>query len=136
MYWKFLALGWFRPRPQSAYALIISSVVGTLVTMVLGIVGLWLVRDRGLKTLVVLAILQVTAVHVLAVAVPRFLVPILPLFALYVGPLFVGATDPGKPARWRLLGASACVAAYLLIPLPSTVRFLEVVWSVAGTLSM
>jgi hypothetical protein len=131
---RFLGSEWVQPGRMSAYALIVTDVVGSLTVMILGILGLWLVRGHPLRLLAVLAILYVTSSHVIANTVPRFHVPLLPLFVLYIGPLLAGGMGREKVERWRWVGVAFFFAAFVLLPLPLTLRFLEVVWSRAGML--
>lgn len=131
---RFLGMGWVQPTRAGGYALIVSDVVGTLLVFVPGILGLWLVRDPPLKAIVAFSILLTTAVHVVAFATPRYMVPVLPLLCVYAGPLLAGALQHRPIALWRWIGGVSCVAAWLLIPLPLTIRHLEVVWAIASTL--
>ncbi|HEY8515802.1 MAG TPA: sulfatase-like hydrolase/transferase [Candidatus Binatia bacterium] len=85
------------------------------VTMVLGIVALWLVPGGRLKLLVVALILFHWAVYIVANANHRFRVPLLPFFLLYVGPLLVGAGRRTVRERWRLAGAGASLAAFAAV---------------------
>ncbi|MCH2169300.1 glycosyltransferase family 39 protein [Myxococcota bacterium] len=116
-----LEKGWIRLSTAGAWLLVATTLVGFFATMIPGILGLWLVPGGWFKGLVVLAILFVNAAHVVSVAVPRYLVPLLPLFLLMAGPLLAGAWSHSRTARWRWAGAWASVAAFVLIPLPRAV---------------
>lgn len=116
-----LEQGWIRMSPNGARLLIATTVIGFFATMIPGILGLWLVPGGWFKGVVVLAILYVNAVHVVSIAVPRYLVPLLPLFLLMVGPLLSGAWSRSRTPRWRWVGALASVTAFVLLPLPRAV---------------
>ena len=55
------------------------------------------------------AILYTIGVHVIAIATSRYLVPLIPLFALYVGPLLAGRER--VLSRNRLIGATLTLLA-------------------------
>jgi 4-amino-4-deoxy-L-arabinose transferase-like glycosyltransferase len=90
--------------------------------MVLGVIALWLVPGGRTKALVVALIVFHWGVYLVANATNRFRVPLLPFFLLYVGPLLAGAARRARPARWRLVGAAACLAAFAAIVLTPYVR--------------
>lgn len=96
----------------------------------LGIAALWLVPGGRTKLLVVALILFHWGVYVVANATNRFRVPLLPFFALYVGPLLVGSprlVRVAGAARWRMAGALASLATFAAIVATPLVRRLLVV---------
>ena len=112
---RFLTNGWLpRPSKVSAHLLLWTDVAGYLVWMTLGIAGLWLVPGGRVKSLAVAAIVLTLSVHLVAVATTRFVVPLLPLFALYVGPLL---DRHGERVRWRMVGAGVCATIFLAVVL-------------------
>lgn len=81
-----------------------------LATTALGIAALWWVPARGLKPLLAVPLLFQVAVYVVANANHRFRVPMLPLLAVLVGPLLVGARAHDRPVL-RTAGALLCLVA-------------------------
>ena len=80
--------------------------------MILGLMGLCLVRPGRTSLLLAASIGFTFAIHTLANAVPRFLVPLYPVFAIYAGGLLAGHIRPdGRRWRWPL----ALVLAALVI---------------------
>jgi len=109
---RFIERGWIAPRPWVAYAILATSVAGHLLITALGLVALWLVPGGWLKRLAVTAILYTIGVHVIAIATSRYLVPLIPLFALYVGPLLVGRER--SMSRNRLIGATLTLLVFVV----------------------
>ena len=139
---RFLEEGWVRPSRAGAALLIATDVVGTYGLMILGILGLWVVPGGRLKVLLVAAVFYLIGLHTIANATPRFAVPLLPIFALYVGPLFARSTPlrgstgavPGTlTRRWQRIGAGVTVAVFVLIPLPKSSRTLKGLVSSLGS---
>jgi 4-amino-4-deoxy-L-arabinose transferase-like glycosyltransferase len=126
---RFLARGWIQPGRLTARLLVVSDVLGHYAALIPGLLALWLVPGDRLKLLAVLAVLFLQAVHTLANAVPRFTVPLLPLYALYAGALVAGHAVRGPGRRWRLAAGLACVAALVLLPLPRSLAFLGKLWA-------
>jgi len=113
---RFVERGWvLADHPEVGRRLLILERAHYVVLMCLGIVGLWLVPGGRTQMLVVALILFHLAVYTIANANHRFRVPLLPLFAMYAGPMAFRCIAPRPIRRARLLGASACVAAFLLI---------------------
>jgi 4-amino-4-deoxy-L-arabinose transferase-like glycosyltransferase len=131
---RFLAQGWIQPSRLVGRLLVLTDVVGHYATFVPGLLALWLVPGDRLKLLAVLAVLHLQGVHTLANAVPRFAVPVLPLYALYAGALLSGEVVRGPGRRWRLAGGLACAAAVVLLPLPRSLAFLEQLWAQVSAL--
>ncbi|MCH2173082.1 glycosyltransferase family 39 protein [Myxococcota bacterium] len=129
---RFLEEGWVKPSPSGAVTLVVTEVGGYYVFMLLGIAALWLVPGGGLKPLVVLAVLYVTGVHLIANATPRFHVPLLPLFAIYIGPLMAMGRGVGGLPRWQRVGAAITLVAFVLIPLPRSWSVMVDVWNGIG----
>jgi hypothetical protein len=128
---RFLAEGWIEPGPGAARWLIASDALGHYALLGLGLVALWLVPGGRTKPLVVLALLYLGGAHVLANAIQRYHVVLVPLLLLYVGPLLAGAAGPAIP-RWRWAGAAATLALVLGIPLPGSLDYLAALWSRVG----
>jgi 4-amino-4-deoxy-L-arabinose transferase-like glycosyltransferase len=74
-----------------------------------GLVGLWLVPDGRVKPLIVAIVVFFVCVHTIAFSTSRYRVPLLPLLALYVGPLMTGSRVRGRRAWLRAVGAGLCV---------------------------
>ena len=126
---RFLGEGWVQPSRLGAVTLVATSLAGYLLTVVPGFAAFWLVVGDRLKPLAVLAVLQVAAVHILANANPRFLVPVLPLLALYAGPVMSGSLTGARLGWWRWAGAGATVAVCTVLPALPSRLFLSVLWS-------
>ncbi len=129
---RFLAEGWIAPGRAAAAALVASEAIGHYALIAAGLLGLWLVPGDRFKRLLLAALLLLHGVHWIANAVPRFLVPVLPIYALYAGALFARPRPGARPARWRVLGAAICLALALLLPLPRSFGALAKAWSRAA----
>ena len=126
---RFIENGWIEMRPSAARALIVADVLGHYLTLIPGIIALWVVPGGRLKWLVVLAILFINGVHVLANAFPRYHVALLPLFLLYAGPLLTRSYDRARVHSWQWAGAALTVLAFVLIPLPRSVKYITELWT-------
>ena len=110
---RFLRNGWLPDVDRTvANALVVTDVAGYLVTMALGLVSLWLVPGGRFKWLLLAAILSTIAVYVASLATARFLVPLMPLIVLYVGPM-LSVRGAARFSPWRVIGAAATVAVFL-----------------------
>jgi hypothetical protein len=94
--------------------LIWTDVIGYLTTLGAGLVGIWMVPGGRIKQLITAAILFTLSVHLVANGTTRFVVPLLPLFALYAGPLLAGRFER---SRWRVVGAAATLIVFLALVL-------------------
>ncbi len=128
---RFLDEGWIEPGPAVARLLIATDALGHYGLLGLGLVALWLVPGGRTKPLLVLALLFLGGVHVLANAIQRYHVVLVPLLLLYVGPLLAGAAGRRIPP-WRWAGAVASLALVLGIPLPASLAWLAALWSRVG----
>jgi 4-amino-4-deoxy-L-arabinose transferase-like glycosyltransferase len=129
---RFLELGLY-PRQMgvaSARALVVTSVAGHLLLLTPGLMALWLVRDDWLKWVVLLIVGYSLGVYTVANATARFLVPLLPMFYLYVGPLLTGAG--ARAARWRRVGALATAAVFVWVVASQLSGMLGPVWRSLG----
>jgi arylsulfatase A-like enzyme/4-amino-4-deoxy-L-arabinose transferase-like glycosyltransferase len=106
-----LAPGWRAAGRRIAHA----EVVFYALEMALGLVALWLVPGGRVKFLVVALLLFHWSVYVVANAANRFRVPLLPLLALYAGPLLAGYGRRARIAAWRVAGAAVSVATFAVI---------------------
>jgi hypothetical protein len=131
---RFLGQGWIEPSRLAGRLLVVTDVLGHYAIFVPGLLALWLVPGDRLKLLAVLAVLYLQGVHTLANAVPRFAVPLLPLYSLYAGALVSGAVVRGPARRWRLAGGLACAAVLVLLPLPRSLAFLAKLWAKVAAL--
>lgn len=113
---RFVERGWLlHGHPGAGHALLRLEQTHYALLMVLGIAGLWLVPGGPTQLLAVLLILFHMAIYVLANANHRFRVPLLPLFALYAGPLVFGRVARDAWRRARLGGAAVCLTVFLAI---------------------
>ena len=129
---RFLAEGWIRPGRGVAALLVATEVAGHYALVGLGLLGLWLVPGDRFKRLLLAALLLLHGVHWIANAVPRFLVPVLPIYALYAGALLAAPRGLPRASRARALGAGICLALALLLPLPRSWSCIADAWR-AGT---
>lgn len=98
---RWSAIGWPLFALEAAFYLAASA---------LGIAAFWWVPAPGLKPLLVVPILFQVAVYVVANANHRFRVPMLPLLAVLVGPLLLGArAHDRRGLRWA--GTLLCLFA-------------------------
>lgn len=123
---RFLANGWLPATTEArARPIVAAELLFYAVATPFGIAALWLVPGGRLKIMVVAILLLHLAVHIAANATHRFRVPLLPLLALYTGPLLYGQIARNRSLRWRAVGAVLCVAAFvavLLVPDPERAR--------------
>lgn len=111
---RFLESGWIPGLPLTTGRWLLATDLDLyLLLLAAGIAGLWWMPDPPFKVLVVMAVLLTLGVHVLANAIPRFHVPILPLFCLYAGAL------AGRPSRalpgWQRLGGWLTLALFAAV---------------------
>jgi 4-amino-4-deoxy-L-arabinose transferase-like glycosyltransferase len=113
---RFARQGWLPPE-KTRLAARLDDVESALyiLLMLIGLPALWLVPGGRTKTLIVGVILYFIAIHVVANSVARFRVPLLPLFALYTGPLLRGAAGPGAWSRGRLAGAALSTLLFVAV---------------------
>ncbi|MDY7092030.1 MAG: glycosyltransferase family 39 protein [Acidobacteriota bacterium] len=127
---RFVENEWIPGLSRSTAVVLLSTEVGLyLLLMVAALAGLWLVPDPHFKPLMLAALLLTIGVHVLANAIPRFHVPILPLLMLYAGAL-LGALSGSvgllsRAQRWRWAGAAATVGLFLLLVAAGWQRSME-----------
>jgi hypothetical protein len=110
---RFLEQGWIRPRWRPAAAKLLrleAPLYGA--AMLVSLTALWLVPDARLKWLAVSFLLVFLAVYLVGNAAHRFRVPLLPLLALYAGPLLCGRGVTSAPRVW---GAVLTAAAFLAV---------------------
>lgn len=125
---RFLAEGWIRPGPAAAALIVASEVAGHYALIALGLLGLWLVPGDRVKWLLLAALGLLHGVHWIANAVPRFLVPVLPIYALFAGALLAHPGALREAPRWRSVGALICLALALLLPLPRSLACIANAW--------
>ena len=107
----------FGPAARRTHLLI--SLAGHLLLLTPGLMALWLVRGDGLKWPLVTMIGYSLFVYTVANATPRFLVALLPLFYLYVGPLITRVAIGTERWRWAAaLGTAAIFVAIVLLQVP------------------
>jgi 4-amino-4-deoxy-L-arabinose transferase-like glycosyltransferase len=92
-----------------------------VVSLSVGVAALCLMADARLKSLVVTLLLLFVSVYIISAANHRYRAPLLPLFALYVGPLVCGYRARDRTAARRvaaavsvLLVAVLCVAGFTM----------------------
>jgi arylsulfatase A-like enzyme/4-amino-4-deoxy-L-arabinose transferase-like glycosyltransferase len=84
---RFISEGWISLSRPSTGVLVAYDVVGTLIVVGLGLVGLAVLNGSGLWPLAMAAVSLKFVVHILANATSRFLVPLVPVFAVFAGVL-------------------------------------------------
>jgi len=87
---RFIELGLY-PRTMAGWArrgYVLAGVTGLLLLAIPGLAGMWLARGDPLKWLALVMVLYSIAIYTLANATPRFLIPLLPLFYLFLAPWF------------------------------------------------
>ena len=95
-----------------------------VVSLVVGVAALCLVPDARLKFLVVALLLLFVGIYIVATGHHRYRVPLLPLFALYVGPYVCGYSARDRTGWTRrvtavvsvVLVAAVCFAGFVLDP--------------------
>ena len=121
---RFIEEGWLVPSRIGAWLLVVTDVIGSLAMLAGGAFAFWVVPGDRLKWLLILAVLYLTGVHVVANATPRFVVPILPIVALYIGPLLV-PREHRSVAGWQRVGAVATLVWLVAVPLPRSAAALR-----------
>lgn len=129
---RFLELGRYSPNVGAlvARAHVAAGLAGHLLLVTPALMALWLIRGDPLKWIAVSMIAYSVAIYVIANATPRFLVPLLPLFYLYLGPLVAGGFRGG--GRWRWAGAFVTAALFLILVLSQVPGELGPVWNAFG----
>jgi 4-amino-4-deoxy-L-arabinose transferase-like glycosyltransferase len=128
---RFLELGRY-PRNMGPWAIrghVLTSLIGHIVLLTPGLLALWLVRDDPLRWILLVTIGYSLAVYTVANSTPRFLIPLLPLFYFYIGPMLTGAHREAK--RWQWAGALITVLLFLVVVL-SQVEALGPAWNAFG----
>ena len=122
---RFARAGWLAPGSDAlARRLALIEAVFYVASLSVGVAALWLVPDARLKSLVVGLLLLFLSIYIVSAANHRYRTPLLPLFALYVGPLVCGygAQDRTAGARRAAAGVSVvlvamlCLAAFTIDP--------------------
>ena len=129
---RFIEEGWVKLAPAASRAIIATDVLGHYLTLIPGIIALWVVPGGRFKWLVIVAILFINGIHVLANSFPRYHVMFLPLLLLYAGPLLTRDYDRARVHAWQWAGALATVLAFVLIPLPRSVKYVAALWTSLG----
>lgn len=129
---RFLELGLYPRdiRPFIARSHVALSLAGHLLLLAPGLMALWLIRGDPMKSVALLMIGYSLAVHTIANSTPRFLLPLLPLFYLYLGPWLAGGQRGA--ARWRWIGAAITAAVFLVVVLVQVPHQLGPVWNAFG----
>jgi len=111
----FVAERWYpQYSPLKRHLLLSVEIAGHVLALLMGTLGLCLVRGGRLKTLVLLFVGFTVGLHVASYSCARYLVPLLPLAFLYVGPLIVGGALLVRTRSRRLL-ACAITATVVVI---------------------
>jgi len=102
---RFVHRGWLAPGSDVlARRLVLIEAAFYVVSLSVGVAALCLVPDARLKSLVVILLLLFLSIYIVSAANHRYRTPLLPLFALYIGPLVCGysARDrTGARDVWR-----------------------------------
>jgi hypothetical protein len=110
---RFAAAGWLAPGTDGlARRLALVEAAFYIASMSAGIAAFWLVPGGRVRALVVSLILLFLGIYVLAAANHRYRVPLLPLFALYVGPLAYGHVARARTLVSRRVGAGVSLALF------------------------
>lgn len=113
---RFTRAGWLRPAMTDlGWTLFRVETAVYVAQMLLGITALWLVPGGRPKGLVVAWIAFSLLVYVVSTANHRYRVPLLPLFALYAGPLLTGQIIRDRRLALRVLGAAACILVFAAV---------------------
>lgn len=113
---RFADKGWLAPGTLPlARPMIQVELVFYVLQLSIGLLALWLVPGGRLKLIAAGYILFSLAMYIVAMALHRYRVPLLPLFALFSGPLLCGHVARDEKLRWRILGAGACLVAFVLV---------------------
>jgi 4-amino-4-deoxy-L-arabinose transferase-like glycosyltransferase len=122
---RFARAGWLAPGSDAlAGRLALIEAVFYVASLSVGVAALCLVPDARLKSLVVALLLVFLSIYIVSAANHRYRAPLLPLFALYIGPLVCGhsARDRTRGARRVAaavsvaLVAALCLAGFTLDP--------------------
>lgn len=115
---RFVRHGWLDDRGERiARHLVRWEFLFGLVLVPLGTLGLWITDTGRLRSLVVSVIALHWMIYVVSFAQPRFVVPLLPLFALYLGFLLAREVPWKTLHRARLGLGLACTVLLLLATL-------------------
>ena len=107
---RFARAGWLAPgRDVLAGRLALIEAVFYVVSLGAGAAALCLVPDARLKSLVVILLLLFVSIYIVSAANHRYRAPLLPLFALYIGPLVCGFRAQDRTAGPRRVAAVASV---------------------------
>jgi 4-amino-4-deoxy-L-arabinose transferase-like glycosyltransferase len=118
---RFVLRRWLAPgRDVLARRLALIEAVFYVASLSVGVAALWLVPDARMKSLVVVLLVLFVSIYIVSAADHRYRTPLLPLFALYVGPLVCG-----YGARDRTGGARrvAAVVSVVLVAVLSLAAF-------------
>jgi 4-amino-4-deoxy-L-arabinose transferase-like glycosyltransferase len=106
---------------------VVTSLLGHLLLLAPGLAALWLVKDGRFKWTILLMIGYSWFVYAVANSTPRFLLPLLPLFYLYAGPLL--ARESLADGRWRRIGAVVTILLFVAIVLAGIPGDLGPAWA-------
>jgi 4-amino-4-deoxy-L-arabinose transferase-like glycosyltransferase len=115
---RFAQRGWLAPGSDVlARRLAVIEAVFYVASLGVGVAALCLVPDPRLKSLVVALLLLFVSIYIVSAANHRYRTPLLPLFALYVGPLVCGyrARDRTEGARRAAAAVSVVLVAVLCL---------------------
>jgi arylsulfatase A-like enzyme len=118
---RFIGNGWISLTTSSALVLTIYDVLGTVVVVGIGLAGLVMFTGSGLWQLAIAAVSLKFLVHILANATSRFLVPLVPVLAVFAGAV-VAAWKSGNLGRKNKARAFVVVVVYLGFALAPIVR--------------
>jgi hypothetical protein len=113
---RFARAGWLHPAMTDlGWTLFRVETAFYVAQMLLGITALWVVPGGRPKGLVVAWIAFSLLVYIVSAANHRYRVPLLPLFALYAGPLLTGQIIRDRRLARRALGAAACILVFAAV---------------------
>jgi 4-amino-4-deoxy-L-arabinose transferase-like glycosyltransferase len=99
---RFHTGGWLDERADAVARWLLPLEAGVyLLTLGIGLVGLWLVPDADLKKLALALVAVFVAIYVVGNAASRFRAPLMPFLLLWVGPVLSGFA---RRERWRIAG--------------------------------
>lgn len=122
---RFADEGWLAPGSDAlARRLALIEAVFYVVSLSVGVVALCLVPDPRLKSLVLALLLLFVGIHILSFANHRYRGQLLPVFALYIGPLVCGYSARDRTGSARrvaavvsvVLVAVLCLVAFTMDP--------------------